>query len=146
MSVMKCLSLFGSQNCDINIALTSVEFLWKVTDSVVQTFFKMDDSSSSELVLNEMFLQLKNLCMDFRPEIRHCALNTFFGAIISNGSKLTSITWNKVFIILYELFDQFEVRSNLANIRNEDAIAPELKKGIKVFVHHSRDTGFKQVC
>lgn len=73
-------------------------------------------------------------------------MNTLFGAIVANSNKLSSNNWKNLFEdILLPLFDNAGERSALALTRKEVANAPELKKGVKMQIHHSRDTAFKQV-
>eukprot|EP01035_Chromulina_nebulosa_P021214 gene21214-27479_t len=144
-SVISCLSLFSSQNQDVNISLTSVELLWKVTDVAIHAALAVNDTVSIESILSLMLQSLQNLSMDPRPEIRHCAMNTLFGAIVANSIRLSADKWRYIFSdILLPLFDKAGIRSALAMKRNEEANAPELKKGVKMTVHHSRDTAHKQ--
>ena len=143
--IIICLSNFSAQTYDINISLTSVEMLWKVVDHIL-TPSNIDKSNvKTSAVLDVMMSNLLTLSMDSRPEIRNCALNTLFSCIISNSDIFSSLQWKRFFEdIVFALFSQAEERSCIAMKSNETAIAPELKKGIKMTIHHSRDTAHKQ--
>lgn len=140
-----CLSSFCLQDIDVNISLTSIELLWKISDITANIARGKNDIQTAESVLQQMMLLLKEQSSDSRPMIRHCAMNTLFGSIVVNAAKLSNTTWQFVLNdILFQVFDHAGVRSALAMKLNEDAIAPELKKGVKMAIHHSRDTAHKQ--
>ena len=139
--VITCLSNFSAQVHDINISLTAVEMLWKVVDFILNN----DNRDILASVLDVMMTRLLVLSVDLRPEIRNCSLNTLFLAIVSNSELLSSHQWKMFFEdILFPLFAKTEERSSVAMRSQEKAIAPELKKGVKMAVHHSRDTAHKQ--
>jgi hypothetical protein len=143
-SLLEVLSLFGSQTADTNISLTAVEVLWKVADSAIRQSLQ-SQCSAIEGVLEVMLLRLYQLSLDSRPEIRHCAINTLFTALANNIGRISAEQWRKTFTtIVQPLFDKAGARSQLAMKINEQAVAPELKKGVKMIVHHSRDTAHKQ--
>lgn len=141
--VISALSVFSSQGLDVNISLTSVEMLWKVTDFIMTRSQARGDDTAS--VLQVTMSQLLQLSTDSRPEIRNCATNTLFSAMAANASLLSPGQWKATFLnVVFPLFTRAEERCRLAMHSNEEAIAPELKKGIKMAVHHSRDTAHKQ--
>jgi hypothetical protein len=147
-SVITCLSMFSSQLLDVNISLTSLELLWKVYD---QTMRGRSGSSELENTKQEVFnittTQLLGLSMDTRPEVRHCAMNTLFAALTmtANASLTTGEQWKQIFDdVIFPLFERAGARTTLAIESKEEANAPELKKGKKMILHHSRDTAFKQ--
>lgn len=158
-----CLASFGSQVIDVNISLTAVELLWKVTDHALSSHPSTDQSSSIPTtgrdeatfftgeaatvskvdLLNLTMTHLQSLSKDQRPEIRNCAMRTLFAAIVANSSLLSVESWRFVFHdILFPLFDATLERSDRASHETSDA--PELKKGVKMTMHHSRDTASKQ--
>ena len=145
-SLISCLSYFSSQLDDVNISLTSLEMLWKVYDQMMRSL-KDNTSASMKEIFSITTQQLLSLSMDTRPEIRHCAMNTLFAALTmtANASLTTGNQWKQVFDeVVFPLFEKAGERSNQAMEQNEAAIAPELKKGKKMILHHSRDTAHKQ--
>ena len=68
--LVSCLSAFSAQTCDVNISLTSVEMLWKVTDFVVSKSRAEGDINTTSSVLDVMMTRLLQLAMDSRPEVR----------------------------------------------------------------------------
>jgi hypothetical protein len=148
-----CLASFGAQIVDVNISLTAVELLWKVTDHALSS--RLGDASKSTVdgvgstvskvdLLNLTMTHLQSLAKDSRPEIRNCAMRTLFAAIVANSSLLSVESWRFVFDdILFPLFGATVEKSGKAS--NEQSDAPELKKGVKMTLHHSRDTASKQV-
>jgi hypothetical protein len=144
-SVVTCLSMFSAQLSDVNISLTSVEMLWKVTDFIMTTTREVGDEATTTAVLDVMLRKLLYLALDQRPEIRNCATNTLFSAIVTNAPLLSPIQWKRAFDdVIFPLFARVEARSGLAIRSNEEAKAPEIKRGVKMTLHHSRDNAHKQ--
>eukprot|EP01041_Mallomonas_annulata_P004581 gene4581-9106_t len=143
--VIHALSVFSAQTQDVNISLTSVEMLWKVSDFIMTISKERGDESTTSSVLQFTMSRLLLLSTDTRPEIRNCATNTLFSAMAANAQLLTPNQWQMTFDeVVFPLFTRSEELSNIAMKSNEEAIAPELKKGVKMTVHHSRDTAHKQ--
>lgn len=121
-SVLNALSFFSAQKSDINIALSSIEMMWKVSDFVVrlQTDLKYTgdaggDDDNDGLIYDVMLQRLFQLSRDDRPEVRHCALNTLFATLVANTEKISSPRWQRYFkSILFPLFDMADARSTLA--------------------------------
>jgi hypothetical protein len=85
--------------------------------------------------------------MDQRPEIRNCATNTLFAAIVANGSMLSVAQWVSAWAdVIFPLLEMIAARCQEAGRSKELAKTPELKKGVKMTMHHSRDTARKQWC
>ncbi|RYD71597.1 MAG: hypothetical protein EOP84_24630, partial [Verrucomicrobiaceae bacterium] len=96
-------------------------------------------------LIEVMFRRLYQLSLDSRPEIRHCAVSTLFSALAGNAAQMSGPLWSRCFdAIVAPLFAKCAARSQLALKINEQAVAPELKRGMKMAVHHSRDTAAKQ--
>eukprot|EP00602_Paraphysomonas_sp_CaronLab_P007358 CAMPEP_0185034758 /NCGR_PEP_ID=MMETSP1103-20130426/24887_1 /TAXON_ID=36769 /ORGANISM="Paraphysomonas bandaiensis, Strain Caron Lab Isolate" /LENGTH=2224 /DNA_ID=CAMNT_0027571539 /DNA_START=141 /DNA_END=6815 /DNA_ORIENTATION=+ len=143
--VITCLSMFSAQQCDVNISLTSVEMLWKVTDFIMTTSREKGDEKTTSAVLEVMLRHLLLLSMDQRPEIRNCATNTLFSAVVTNAPMLSNHQWMQAFDdVVFPLFLRVETRSGVAMRSNEEAKAPEIKRGVKMTLHHSRDNAHKQ--
>ena len=143
--VVTCLGSFALQIHDVNISLTALEMLWKVYDHVMRD--PKRDVKIAQSVFDVTMKSLLGSSLDQRPEIRHCAMNTLFAALTmtANASLTTGSQWKQVFDdVIFPLFQRAGDRSKLAAETNEAAIAPELKKGKKMTLHHSRDTAHKQ--
>jgi hypothetical protein len=68
-NVVGCLSTFSAQVADVNISLTAVEMLWKVTDFIMTSAREKGDSATTTVVLEVMLKRLLILAMDQRPEV-----------------------------------------------------------------------------
>ncbi|CAM9468256.1 unnamed protein product, partial [Ectocarpus sp. 8 AP-2014] len=92
-----------------------------------------------------MLFQLRSLSVDFRPELRNCAMNTLFSAAVGNGDGLSESDW-KQFLqeVTFPLIEQVLESTNSASRGANTAVAPELKKGVRMLMHHTRDTDQKQ--
>ena len=146
IQAVHCVSAFSAQSQDINISLTSIEMLWKVADYIMTSSRKQGDEATTTAALDVMLGRLSLLSVDSRPEIRNCSTNTLFSAVMSNATMLTAAQWKSVFEdIIFPLFEATEQKSVLAMASNEEAMTPEIKKGVRMAVHHSRDTAHKQV-
>lgn len=92
-----------------------------------------------------MLLQLRSLAVDFRPELRNCAVNTLFSAAVGNGYGLTESEWKQFLLdVTFPLIEQVLKSTNSASRGANTAVAPELKKGVRMLMHHTRDTDQKQ--
>ena len=141
--IIVALSLFGTQNVDVNICLTAIEMSWKVVDFIMNSEEIRDDISI--LIFDSTLNHLLHLARDPRPEIRNCATNTLFSTMVSNVSRLQMIQWQHAFDdVIFKLFEQVKNKFHEAMLNNEKAMTPELKKGVKMTVHYSRDTAQKQ--
>ena len=150
-ALLMALSFFAAQGIDVNISLTSVEMLWKVGDlSLTRPHTEGQSGSSGDRfsnisVLEIMMQRLLVLSTDGRPEIRNCGMNTLFSAVTANASLLTSTQWKQVFDeVIFPLFVRTEERQSKAIKYKEEAKTVELKKGVKMALHHSRDSAHKQ--
>lgn len=146
IKAVHCVSAFSAQNTDVNISLTSIEMLWKVTDFMMMSSRKVGDDKATSVVMDVMLSRLALLSVDSRPEIRNCATNTLFSAVLSNSTFLAPAQWKHIFDdVVFPLFAATEQKSVEALTSNEEAQAPEIKKGVRMTIHHSRDTAHKQV-
>ena len=152
-ALIHCLSHFTSQTADVNVSLTSVEMLWKVTDLAISNVVSFDGDVAAMKVFDLMAQALQELSMDHRPEIRNCAVNTLFSALTAHAHTPTSLLTRRDVslrlkrtfeVTVFPMFLQTAETSRQAVLTNSEAVAPELKKGIKMTVHHSRDTTHKQ--
>ena len=92
-----------------------------------------------------MLFQLRKLAVDFRPELRNCAVNTLFSAAVGNGGGLSGSDWKQFLLeVTFPLIEQVLASTNSASRGANTAVAPELKKGVRMLMHHTRDTDQKQ--
>ncbi|CAN0569825.1 unnamed protein product, partial [Ectocarpus sp. 12 AP-2014] len=95
-----------------------------------------------------MLFQLRSLSVDFRPELRNCAVNTLFSAAVGNGDGLSESDWKQFLLeVTFPLIEQVRLMpfsTNSASRGANTAVAPELKKGVRMLMHHTRDTDQKQ--
>lgn len=124
-SVLHGLALFGSQVKDVNISLTSVEMLWKVTDDAIKYARSNQNLRLSgktivtshyvAVIFDIMLKQLFQLSMDGQPLIRHCAMNTLFSAMSTHAPIISTEQWQQVFgNIIFPLFERAGARSRIA--------------------------------
>jgi hypothetical protein len=124
-AVLHGLALFGSQVKDVNISLTAVEMLWKVTDSAItfarsnQTLRLSSNAISSPhyvaVVFDIMLKKLFQLSNNGQPLIRHCAMNTLFSAMSTHAPIISAEQWQQVFgNIIFPLFERAGARSRIA--------------------------------
>ena len=124
-SVLHGLALFGSQVKDVNISLTGVEMLWKVTDDAIKyarsnqnlrlSGKTITTSHYVAVVFDIMLKQLFQLSMDGQPLIRHCAMNTLFSAMSTHAPIISAEQWQQVFgNIIFPLFERAGARSRIA--------------------------------
>ncbi|KAI8800949.1 hypothetical protein BJ742DRAFT_839590 [Cladochytrium replicatum] len=130
---IETVGLFGSQNEDLNISLTSVNLLWSIADFVLKSSGQaVDGSESAEKIKTTnsigsgsvdslwmyIFGTLSQLCSDPRPEVRNSANQTLFRTIGINGKLLTLEAWDEfIWNILFPLLERVKV----ANERTEQA-------------------------
>lgn len=99
-----CLALYSAQKFDINISLTALELLWKISDSKIKL---TNNNSNNHQIFNIMLFYLFQLSFDKRAEIRHCSINTLFTAISAYANLIMSNHWFDIFKFLIQpLFDR----------------------------------------
>lgn len=162
-SLVTCAGAFGGQTESVNLSLTAIGMLWTVCDTFA------DDTSSAgpgetpppppsappaaakparspiHSLWPTMLFQLRRLAVDFRPELRNCAVNTLFSAAVGNGGGLSESDWKQFLLeVTFPLVEQVLESTNSASRGANTAVAPELKKGVRMLMHHTRDTDQKQ--
>lgn len=105
-AAMQLLQAFASQKSDVNISLTAVETMWKISG-----FSNSKNSENKQQVSGELLFDcLVLLVSDDRPDLRHCALNTLFMALSSNTDSpsisFVPILEAKVLPLLSSLHDK----------------------------------------
>lgn len=151
--LISCLASFGEQTVDSNISLSSIETIWKLYDCILLKS-KLSTSTQSagsdhihtsqnDQILEAAASKLLELSLDDRPEIRNSSLNSLFTLFNRNALRIHALEWQKSFdSVIFPACDQIGLRFSTA--LHEEMLTPELKKGVKMTVHHSRDTTFKQ--
>ena len=169
--VIKCLYSFAAQTSDVNISLTSIEVLWKVSDvamslpafplhpvapvnpvsPVSPVLLETGVTAGSFEIFQLMLGCLEELSVDPRPEVRKSAINTLFSSLTAHASsnllssaQLRSVCQESVFSLFQLQLKTDSTRKACSKNSNDMTATPELKKGIKMNVHHSRDTVNKQ--
>jgi hypothetical protein len=95
--LFECLSLYGSQTSDMNMALTAVESIWKVCDAAINSKPQDRFNGTMEEILHLMLIRLFHLSMDQRPEVRNCAVNTFFSSTTAYACMVESDRYRFIF-------------------------------------------------
>lgn len=169
-----CAGAFGGQTESVNLSLTAIGMLWTVCDTFADATAASPGGSprsgrqeegrsrsshhppptssvaakarpSLHSMWPTMLFQLRSLAVDFRPELRNCAVNTLFSAAVGNGDSLTESEWKQFLLdVTFPLIEQVLKRTNSASRGANTAVAPELKKGVRMLMHHTRDTDQKQ--
>ncbi len=134
--IISAIGAFGRQTEGVNLSLTAVGMLLTVCDY----FSEMGSSWTA------MFNELQSLASDRRPEVRNCAIHTLFSALtVSNCLKFGGDQWRSYFVnVAFPIIDQVMISQHAASSSADTAVAPELKKGVRMLMHHSRDTDRKQ--
>ncbi|CAM9348426.1 unnamed protein product, partial [Discosporangium mesarthrocarpum] len=82
-------------------------------------------------------------------QLRNCTVNTLFSCAVGNGSGLSDGQWKQyllhvTFPLIQQVRDRILSSTNRASSGANTGVAPELKKGVRMMMHHSRDTSRKQ--
>jgi len=144
--LVMCMGTFGKQTADVNIAFTAVGMLWSVSDFAATRVPKDEKRPewASHMWMN-MFQELRELSTDYRPEVRNCAINTLFSMVVANGHSFDVSEWeHHLSGLIFPLLEDIETLTGQASDDADTAVAPMVKKGVKLRVHHSRDTDRKQ--
>eukprot|EP01134_Creolimax_fragrantissima_P007818 CFRG7818T1 len=92
-----------------------------------------------------LFSQLRDLCVDRRPEVRKSGNQTLFGTMTMHGADFTSAVWHiSLWAVMFPLLANVksalqDVKDKENNISTQD---PEVDG--QIIVHHSRNTAVKQ--
>ncbi|KAJ2961960.1 hypothetical protein NQZ79_g2896 [Umbelopsis isabellina] len=171
------LGCFCTQRDDLNISLTAIGLLWNVSDFILTKKQELEKSgansndvatplSKSEYNIDQkieggatprrlnnlwmlLLLQLSQICVDARPEVRNGANQTLFRTIGMNGILLDNHTWHAcIWEILFPLMDAVKLAAIEAIRLEESQLAtstPDTEREAAGFMmHHSRNTAEKQ--
>ncbi|KIX95200.1 uncharacterized protein Z520_09116 [Fonsecaea multimorphosa CBS 102226] len=101
---------FGSQDYDLNVALTSTTVLWSLASqalSRIETIdltsmptlesrtelIALDSKSSSGTIWSVILLQMIELCKDERADVRNAAIKVLLKMLDASGEALSPNTW-----------------------------------------------------
>jgi C-terminal region of Mon2 protein/Dimerisation and cyclophilin-binding domain of Mon2/Guanine nucleotide exchange factor in Golgi transport N-terminal len=136
---------YGLQGTDVNVALTAVGMLWRTADFLAKS---CDDSGSFNALWMELFVVLKALGSDHRPEVRNGAIKTLASSLKAHGSKLSATAWKGC--IERALLPLIEAVMRGGGFETEPPSAVALgsksrnKASTPLVLHYTRDTPRKQ--
>ena len=95
-----------------------------------------------------LFIQLRDVASDSRPEVRHSSMKTLFNALVTHGSALPAACWSTLFWdVLLKVLDSVHSAALAAEQVGEEgagAAAPSTAAQKGFIIHHSRNTPAKQ--
>eukprot|EP00931_Biecheleriopsis_adriatica_P056419 TRINITY_DN33425_c0_g2_i1.p1 TRINITY_DN33425_c0_g2~~TRINITY_DN33425_c0_g2_i1.p1 ORF type:complete len:1879 (-),score=400.44 TRINITY_DN33425_c0_g2_i1:16-5652(-) len=136
----------------VNSSLTAVGFLWNVADALARYHCAGTDaaeksvevqapSSRFEELWVHIFMQLRAMASDTRPEVRNCAVKSLSTALLSHGRKVGVACYRRCLSdILIEVIAEIQAAGRKARAGHGSSGS----KGEGLIVHHSRDTPEKQ--
>jgi len=140
---------FASQRKDLNNALTAVGMLWTTGDYLVK--MESADGEKPESYSEEvrdlwmnLFLEMRKLGLDERPEVRNGAIRTLSGCLSAHGARFQRMDWMTcIECSIMPLLSAVILEDHSATEKrpSEDAKPPSKED---ILVHHSRDTPEKQ--
>lgn len=126
------------QGLGVNSSLTAVGFLWNVADALAR-YHCAEGSASFEELWVQIFMQLRALASDSRPEVRNCAVKSLSTALLSHGRKVGTECYSRCLSdILMKVLAEIQDAAREARQRGTSRTDNQL------IVHHSRDTPEKQ--
>lgn len=127
-------------------SLTAVGFLWNVADALARYHCAEASPGGSrepagcfEELWVHIFMQLRTLASDARPEVRNCAVKSLPTALLSHGPRVGVACYRRC---LSDIL--IKVVSEIQGAARKAASAGPGSKGDGIIVHHSRDTPAKQ--
>ncbi|KAJ8906597.1 hypothetical protein NDN08_003090 [Rhodosorus marinus] len=143
-SFIDVLGLYGTQNEDVNTALTSVSLLWGVADFLS----KSEQTTTQDTLWLAIFTWLKHLGLDGRPELRNGAIKSLISTLLAHGTVLSPKAWAGC---LTDCLDPL-IKEVMVGGLNEEASSVEAPAdtnsasdgNTRIIIHHSRDTPEKQ--
>lgn len=120
--------LFATQKEDMNISLSAIQLLWKLSDFVLK---KMKSTTDSEINIGANDESVKDIdilwmnlleelslhCSDRRPEVRNSAHQTLFRTMSLNGKRFKLNSWNEcIWNVIFPLLEKVSNFSNTQTI------------------------------
>lgn len=152
----------------VNSSLTAVGFLWNVADALARYHCSSTPSGQHGLVGNgkedllaaapvgsstprspasfgdfwtQIFMHLRVLAVDIRPEVRNCAVKSLTSALLSHGRKVGAACYRRC---LQDILIQVLAEVQDASRCSRGRASTSASGGGDFIVHHSRDTLEKQ--
>lgn len=93
----------------------------------------------------QIFMQLRALAVDGRPEVRNCAIKSLTSALLSHGRKVGAACYERCLRdILVEILTEVQEAAKTARTRDCASALGGARASDGLLVHHSRDTPEKQ--
>lgn len=110
-AAIKLLQAYAAQQADVNVSLTAVETMWKISG------LSTNKAPGSHQVINVdlLFESLISLMDDQRADVRHCALNTLFMAFSANAECSNSSLLSTFQVHLFPLLDTLHAKLHATN-------------------------------
>eukprot|EP00929_Paragymnodinium_shiwhaense_P096517 TRINITY_DN58120_c0_g2_i1.p1 TRINITY_DN58120_c0_g2~~TRINITY_DN58120_c0_g2_i1.p1 ORF type:complete len:1962 (-),score=374.00 TRINITY_DN58120_c0_g2_i1:115-6000(-) len=145
----------------VNSSLTAVGFLWNVADALARYHSSPAGPGSGqstaaaealpksappadgiEELWLQIFIHLRVLAVDARPEVRNCAVKSLTSALLSHGRKVGPVCYKRCLQeILVKVLGEIQDATGRARDR---AASPGKVGDVPMIVHHSRDSPEKQ--
>lgn len=128
----------------VNSSLTAVGFLWNAADALARQHCGKPDAPAQafEELWVQIFLQLRLLAGDPRPEVRNCAVKSLTTALLSHGRKVGIGCYSRCLSdIIIKVLGEIQESAQEAR-QNRPSLGAGGREGL--IVHHSRDTPEKQ--
>mmetsp|Transcript_142653 Transcript_142653/g.371751 ORF Transcript_142653/g.371751 Transcript_142653/m.371751 type:complete len:1968 (+) Transcript_142653:130-6033(+) len=142
----------------VNSSLTAVGFLWNVADALARYHCAPGSTSAGdpstmaqpstsaaqfEELWVQIFMHLRALAVDARPEVRNCAVKSLTSALLSHGKKVGAACYQRCLRdILIEVVAEINAAAKAARAGRVASGGGSGSQGL--IVHHSRDTPEKQ--
>lgn len=118
-AAIKLLQSFAAQNIDVNISLTSIETMWKISGLPNKNIGS--NHLANIYVLYESLALLMN---DTRADVRHGALNTLFVALSANAETPSTLKLDVFQSYIFPLLDMIHRSLHAAATRLDYCFIP----------------------
>uniref|UniRef100_A0A1D2ACI6 Mon2 C-terminal domain-containing protein n=2 Tax=Auxenochlorella protothecoides TaxID=3075 RepID=A0A1D2ACI6_AUXPR len=161
-------AVYGAQQEDVNVSLTTISLLWNVADLVGRAAPGSEGGApdgdtgeeavspgaglrltqeEGDVILELIFSALQGLASDPRPEVRNSGLRTLFAVVMSQGGRLSrarweACLWDMLFPLLRHAFHM-----SVTSSREESgpaALGRSRGETVHLVVHHSHNSEAKQ--
>ena len=135
-ALISCVGQFSQQTATPNKTNTNLSAIQQGLLSIAD--YCSSVTNVSETHWNALFIQLRDVATDSRPDVRHSGMKTLFNALVTHGSTLPPACWNALFWdVLLKVLDNVHA-SSLAAEHGSQELQP------RYILHHSRNTPAKQ--
>lgn len=137
-------------------SVAACQLQMKTSDEAIMS--SSESSSPDEgvaLLWRRLLREMRQLCMDPRPEVRHCCLRSLSTTVQVHGAALHATgtwefcLWDILFPLLVDVQEcsaQAILKEQSAGARSieSDSLGLDKGKAVPLLVHHTRDTALKQ--